>query len=262
MILYILLCGKPPFYGKNDRDILKMVERGEYSLKGQIWSKISHGAKHLISRMLDYNPKNRITAREALMDEWITQNTIQSPGSENVPLQSLDGLKSFRAEQKLQHAVLTFIASQLLQNEDSKQMAEAFRNLDRNGDGKISSEELLDVYSGFMGLEAATEEVTNIMRQVDVNNSGFIDYTEFIVATAQRDKMLNKMNLDAAFKVFDTDGSGKISAQELKDMLGGDLASNESLWSELIREVDINGDGEIDINEFREMMMSLMEKKA
>jgi len=174
-------------------------------------------------------------------------------------LASLDNLKAFRAEQKLQHAVLTFIASQLLQNEDSKQLSEAFRNLDKNGDGKISREELLEVYSGMMGLEAASEEVEKIMRQVDANGSGYIDYTEFIMATAQKEKMINQMNLEAAFKVFDSDGSGKISAQELKALLGSGGSENESIWCELIKDVDQNGDGEIDINEFKAMMMSLVE---
>ena len=94
------------------------------------------------------------------------------------------------------------------------------------------------------------------MRDVDVNNSGFIDYTEFIMASTQRDVLLSKSNLDAAFKAFDADGSGKISAQELKDILGGlEGESNENMWQELIQEVDQNGDGEIDINEFKQMMM-------
>ena len=60
VILYILLCGKPPFYGRQDKEILKRVHRGEYSLKGQVWDSISSSAKRLIARMLDYNPKTRI----------------------------------------------------------------------------------------------------------------------------------------------------------------------------------------------------------
>ncbi|CAG9334375.1 unnamed protein product [Blepharisma stoltei] len=259
VILYILLSGKPPFYGRTDRDILRMVEKGEYSMKGTIWSTISQGAKQLISRMLDYNPKHRISATEALMDDWLAQNTALDSPVQAIPLSSLDNLKSFRAEQNLQRAVLTFIASQLLHNEDSKQLSEAFRNLDKNGDGKISREELLEVYTGIMGLEAASEEVEKIMQQVDVNDSGYIDYTEFIMATAQREKMINQMNLEAAFKVFDSDESGKICAQELKSLLGEGGSGNETMWIDLIREVDMNGDGEIDINEFKAMMMSLVD---
>ena len=73
------------------------------------------------------------------------------------------------------------------------------------------------------------------MKQVDMNNSGFIDYTEFIMASSKKEVLLSKNNLDAAFKAFDRDGNGKISADELKEILGGIESENtESLWSELI----------------------------
>jgi len=57
--------------------------------------------------------------------------------------------------------------------------------------------------------------------------------------------------------MFDADGSGKISAKELKDVLGteGELADKPlSYWENVLKEADSNGDGEIDYNEFIEMM--------
>jgi calcium-dependent protein kinase len=96
------------------------------------------------------------------------------------------------------------------------------------------------------------------MHQVDVNNSGFIDYSEFLMASAQKEALLSKNNLDNAFRVFDTDGSGKINAMELKEILGNGAQGNNPVWEELIKEVDQNGDGEIDANEFKEMMLKLV----
>ena len=55
------------------------------------------------------------------------------------------------------------------------------------------------------------------------------------MASTERDVLLSKTNLDAAFKAFDADGSGKISANELKDILGGLEGENsENMWRELI----------------------------
>jgi len=54
-----------------------------------------------------------------------------------------------------------------------------------------------------MGLTHAEEEVDAIMRAVDNNNSGTIDYTEFVMATMNRQKMLSKERLEAVFKLFD-----------------------------------------------------------
>ena len=95
------------------------------------------------------------------------------------------------------------------------------------------------------------------MREVDSDANGYIDYSEFVTATIQRETLLSKSNLDQAFQAFDSDGSGTISAAELRGILGAEIAADESVWGELISEVDQNGDGEIDLREFKEMMIKM-----
>lgn len=65
-------------------------------------------------------------------------------------------------------------------------------------------------------------EVDHIMSEVDVDKSGYLDYTEFVAATMSKDILLNNKNLENAFSLFDKDGSGKISTDELKFILGGE----------------------------------------
>lgn len=62
VILYILLCGYPPFYGKTDKSIMKKVLKGKYSFEGYEWDIISEDAKDLISKMLVINPDERVSA--------------------------------------------------------------------------------------------------------------------------------------------------------------------------------------------------------
>lgn len=70
-----------------------------------------------------------------------------------------------------------------------------------------------------------------------------------------RRQLLNRERLAVAFKAFDIDKNGGISAAELQYVLGQSPHCNESLWRRLIVEVDINGDGEIDFQEFLAMMI-------
>lgn len=58
-------------------------------------------------------------------------------------------------------------------------------------------------YSKTMSREDAEKEVDNIMRVVDTNNSGEIDYSEFVTASINRQKLLSKEKLDIVFKMFD-----------------------------------------------------------
>ena len=93
----------------------------------------------------------------------------------------------------------------------------------------------------------------------DVDWSGFIDYTEFVTACAKKETMLSVENLDAAFKAFDFDGSGKISASELRELFGGGQNTDDEVWAKLIDQVDQDKDGEIDLREFKSMMLSYLE---
>lgn len=86
-----------------------------------------------------------------------------------------------------------------------------------------------------------------------------INYNEFIASTMELNFMQNKEEkLKNAFEVFDKDGDGKINAKELKEVLGkhdGLMDKPDSFWNDLIKECDENGDGEIDYEEFVNMML-------
>jgi calcium-dependent protein kinase len=60
-ILYILLCGYPPFYGDDDNEILKAVQKAKFDFEGEEWEEISKKAKDLIKKMI-CKPEKRLTA--------------------------------------------------------------------------------------------------------------------------------------------------------------------------------------------------------
>lgn len=98
-------------------------------------------------------------------------------------------------------------------------------------------------------------QIQEIMNGMDVDKSGSVDYTEFLAATLGRNLYMQEERLHSAFKTFDKDGSGKISIDELRQVIGSENVPAEEV-EELIREVDTNNDGEIDFNEFLKLMES------
>lgn len=205
------------------------------------------------------NISQRVSAAEALRDPWIQtyRQKARLLPQDNQILDSLDKLKVFRAETKLKQAVMTFIASQIGNEEENRQMKEVFKSLDTDGNGKLSKEELIEAYSKSMPEEQAREIVEAVMSKVDADKSGFIDYSEFCLATASDKVILSKNNMEAAFRMFDKDGSGSITVAELKEMLGDEVLASNAVWEQLICQADQNGDGEIDLKEFKDLLMSL-----
>ncbi|KAF4686915.1 hypothetical protein FOZ60_004682 [Perkinsus olseni] len=239
VIMYILLCGYPPFYADNDTDILKRVRRGKYTFPDEDWKDISDDAKDLIRKLLTYDQGNRWTAEQALKHRWIqTMAATDFHGDKNDHKKVVASLKNFRAQNKMKKVALTVIAQQLDESDIGKLKA-TFQALDENNDGMLSVQEIKE------GMEksgvALPEDLEEIMKEVDSDGSGAIDYTEFIAATMDKKLYIQKDVCWAAFRVFDRDGNGKISKEELQEVLGND-------------DVDLNGDGEIDFDEFMQMM--------
>lgn len=137
--------------------------------------------------------------------------------------------------------------------DEIQDLKELFMSMDLNGDGTLS---LQEIEEGLKGKENAVQ-LMEMMKAADTDESGEIDYTEFITATIDRNIYMNKKYLKQAFDGFDADGSGKIDKEEMKALLGGHGIDNivpiEAIAAALA-EIDRDGDGEIDFDEFMEMM--------
>lgn len=101
VILYILLCGRPPFDGENDDEILENVSKGLYKISGPIWSRMSQDGVDLVKKMLTFEPEKRISASQVLHHPWILRNTESIVIEEVINSEALKNLKNFRAETKL-----------------------------------------------------------------------------------------------------------------------------------------------------------------
>ena len=83
VILYIMLCGHPPFRGSNDKIVLAQVNRGFFSFTGKEWAGVSSEAMALIMKILSRNPMLRPTAREIFNKAWI-QNRFNNRLHDNL----------------------------------------------------------------------------------------------------------------------------------------------------------------------------------
>ena len=247
VILYILLSGDPPFNGPSDLAIYKKIAEMKFDFPENKWSRISDEAKDLIKHMIA--PENkRYSAREVMEHPWMKVT------SENKTYLNFDPsfLVDYARSNPFKKMTLLFIASRLDESEiDSlKKTFEAF-NLQK--DGQISYEELKKGLKELNCQKITDEELCELFKSIDVDKNGKIDYTEFLAATLQKKMYLKEERLYEAFCNFDLDGCGKITKEELMNVLKSD-PNQESEIENIIKSIDKNGEGSINYKEFLEMM--------
>ena len=271
VILYILLCGSPPFYGKSEKEIFQKILDGNVDFnKNKIWLKISDEAKNLVTKLLEMDPKKRISASEALEDIWFKKNMniikeMPNPNNFNMFIQNI---KEFCAEQKLQQATLAFLVHNFAPKEELNELKKIFFAFDKNGDVKLSKEEFvtgltnIDVNFNQNVLFKEEESLDGLIKNIDSDNNGYITFEEFLIASVNKEKILTENNLKMAFNVFDRDKNGCISHDELKYILGEyNPNAKEYLWKKMIQQIDLNEDGQVSYEEFHKMMMDVIKNK-
>jgi len=253
VIMYVVLCGYPPFYGETDADVLAKVRLGNFSFNAADWKSVSEDAKNLIRMLLKMNPRDRYTAEQALNHVWVRN---KAPKAAGVALQSglVDNLKGFRSQNKLKKAALHVIASQLGESQ-IKALRDTFMQLDHNGDGLLTAQEMREGLQS-AGLKEIPADLQEILECVDSDGSGVIDYTEFLAATLDKKVYMCEDVCWQAFRIFDRNGDGKIDKNEINHVLNDSSVQSTAARdiAEIMQEIDKNGDGEIDFQEFMAMM--------
>eukprot|EP00741_Cyanophora_paradoxa_P024332 tig00000053_g23497.t1 len=108
VLLYILLCGFPPFYSESEPVLFKQIMKGQFDFPDPEWTDISPAAKELVTKLLDVNPKTRLTAAQALKHPWIATED----GASGRSLQdTIKALKIFNAKHKFKVAAKGIIAA-------------------------------------------------------------------------------------------------------------------------------------------------------
>ncbi|KAM3276703.1 hypothetical protein ACQJBY_044851 [Aegilops geniculata] len=253
VILYILLCGVPPFWGDTDERIAESIIRGEIKFEREPWPKVSQTAKDLVKKMLDPDPATRLTAKQVFEHPWL-KNADKAP---NVSLGELvrSRLKQFSSMNKFKKKALGVVAKNL-PAEDIENYTQMFQMIDKDKDGTLTLEELKEGLR-INGHAVPETEIQMLLEAGDIDGNGTLDTDEFVTVLLHIKKMSNEEYLPEAFKYFDKDGNGYIEMEELMEALGDDeLGPDEQVIKYIIRDVDTDEDGRISYQEFQVMMRS------
>ncbi|OMJ88811.1 hypothetical protein SteCoe_9200 [Stentor coeruleus] len=251
VILYLLLTGVSPFKGTNPDETKAYIKRASPNFKQNLWEGISPYAKVLLKSMFFKDQKQRPTCADLLSNNWVKGKVKFIDLNIPLPAKNFKELKTYSCNAKLNQGLFIFIQRLIASNTEKQQALETFKQLDTDNSGKLSRTEILSAFE-YLHIELTEGELETVIREVDVNMSGTVDYNEFLAAITNKRKNFSMEKIESVFRTFDTDNNGFVTATELRGAVG------EGNWMEVIRQVDANEDGKIDIKEFKNLIMSML----
>jgi len=255
VILFILLCGYPPFNGRSNKEIYNKIENSAPIFYDEEWNEISKEAKDLCKKMLKKNPNERLSAEESLKHNWF--NIINTNfNDEKISVNQnkiIENMAQFVHHNKFKQAILQFISTQFDLKKEEEDLRNIFKEFDKSNKGVISKEDFKAQLEKIYGVVISSEMADEVFQQLDLDNSGSISYNEFITSVIGNRKNITEERLEKAFKMLDKDNNGLLSVDEIKSFFGGD----DETWKEVLKDVDENGDGEVDFKEFQKIMIGL-----
>ena len=144
-------------------------------------------------------------------------------------------------------------------SESSVIILKLFRYFDKSGNCKLTKDELREGLYEYRDKEQVDNYVENLFILLDGDNNGYIEYEEFLRACIDKKDILKKSYLKYAFKFLDQDRTETLTTQKIiKAFVMKPNLILEAVFNKTLNNVDKDGDGIINYQEFEELMLNCM----
>ena len=261
VILYMTLVGVAPFDGRTDEEIIHRIKTGKYNKKNSRFVEHSEEVKDLVYKLLEMNTEKRYSAKEALNHPWFQKyggrNLFNNFKQEDIK-PYIENLFNYKYNSKLQELVIAFLVHNISNNYETLIILKMFRHFNKSGDCKLTKKELTLGLYDYKEKEDVDEMVDIIFQRLDGDNNGYIEYEEFLRACIDKKHLMTRENLKYAFKFIDKDNSRTLNAQKIiSAFLAKSNKEFEAIFNIYLNEVDKDGDGIIDFNQFCLLMTKI-----
>ena len=263
VILYMALVGKAPFDGKNDDEIIHKIAKGNYNNKESKLLNHSSEVRDLLSKLLEKDLSKRFSAKEALEHPWFIKfggRSLFSNYKKEEVEPYINNLFNYSFNSKIQQLVIAFLVHNLPSSDSSIIILKLFRHFNTSGNCKLTKDELRQGLYEYREPEFVDNYVENLFLLLDGDNNGYIEYEEFLRACIDKKLILKKNYLKYAFKFLKQDDETEtLNTQKIiKAFVIKPNIILEAVFNKTLNNVDKDGDGTINYQEFEELMLNYM----
>mmetsp|Transcript_32566 Transcript_32566/g.85579 ORF Transcript_32566/g.85579 Transcript_32566/m.85579 type:complete len:571 (-) Transcript_32566:452-2164(-) len=224
VVTYMLLSGQRPFHHQDKKEKTRMIRQDPVRFPDAHWSHLSAEAKDFCTALMKKNPKDRLSASEAVKHPWIQQQSKVHQGDDaSIALDKhqevVESLVNFAEADDLKKLALEVIAFSTPPSK-LEELRKLFQSMDTDDSGTLSFEEFKSAMAQHP--EISLERLHQLFNKMDVSHNGEVDYTEFLAATvSSQTNMVARASIKSAFTALDRDGDGYITRMDLHSALEG-----------------------------------------
>jgi len=257
-----MLVGRAPFDGKDDEEIICKINSGEYNSKEPRLLKHSPEVRDLVKKLLQKDTNKRYSAQEALNHPWFQKfggRSLFSNFKREEIEPYINNLFNYSFNSKIQQLVIAFLVHNLPNNDSSINILKLFRYFNKSGNCKLTKEELMNGLYDYRDKNEVDKVVDHLFTLLDGDNNGYIEFDEFLRACIDKKIILTTTYLKYAFKFLDKEKTGTLNTQKIiKAFVLNPNKLLEAVFNNTLNSVDHDGDGIINFEEFKELMLKCM----
>lgn len=255
IVLYELLTGLKP-YKIIDGEIIDAIQNRQFTKQIENIDNISDNARDLLKKMLTHDPYYRPLAEELLNENWFKHQTNKN--KEDIVLRRVViAAKDLAFKSKLQEALFSYIVNKTLAEKHKEKIYAQFKLLDKNGDGTISKNELLNNIE-HLSYNVSKKEIDDAFDAIDKNNDNCVTFSEFANAMINRQELLYVKNVLSVFRKFDKNNNGRLAIDDFRYVFENMAELPKEEIAKYLDSVDIDGDGLVSFNELSECIEKLI----
>ena len=229
VIMYILLCGRPPF--GSSKPSLSRLKAKSLSFPPSIWSHVRRDAIDLIMMMLDERPEARPSALQCLAHPWIRHFSRMRSLSSRPGRPSSADLRATGTS--IRKGVLLFMIIRTTPDSELSRHSAAFNGLDKDGDGLITPDEFLSGLLDSLPKDRANSELSRL----SFSPTAKISFSEYLLAAFDVETLISHDKMRTAFDTMEKNGAGNVMLVDLKLSLRVN-PSAEAQWKALIADLE------------------------
>ena len=250
VLMYILLCGVPPFTGDTEEEIFANIKKGKFSFNRPEFKNVSENCKKLIKKLLEPNSKKRIKASKALHEPFFKENYNPSAITQDVKKEDIEKLLTMeKLPSKFHELIEAYLCYNFIDKEEEKNLRKLFRYFDFNEENRLIKDDFAKAFKD-NNIEYTEEDLDKIMDALDSDGNNSIEYQEFLRGMCDKEALHSDENLKNVFEAIDEDRKGYINVQDIKNFIFKNKEIEDKKFEDYLKSIGMNLNSKLKYDDF------------